>query len=62
MTKQSDLAEQSRAEAKFRGLLEAAPDAIVIVGESGEVVLVNTQTERLFGYSRAELLGSRLNC
>jgi PAS domain S-box-containing protein len=56
-----DSRERQRAEARFRGLLEAAPDAMVIVDETGKMVLVNSQTETLFGYSREELLGQNVD-
>jgi PAS domain S-box-containing protein len=55
-----DITDRKQAERKFKDLLEAAPDAMVIVNRSGEIVLVNTQAEKLFGYLRAELLGLRV--
>jgi PAS domain S-box-containing protein len=52
-----DLTERKRTEEKFRDLLESAPEAVVITQEDGTIALVNRQTERFFGFSRAELLG-----
>jgi PAS domain S-box-containing protein len=55
-----DITVRKQAEEKFRSLLEAAPDAMVIVDDGGNITLVNAQTEKLFGYSRSELLGKHV--
>src|ERR687885_429907 len=61
MTRPADLERalqrSAAAEARFRGLLEAAPDSVVIVDQGGAIQMVNRQTEVVFGYPREELLG-----
>ena len=52
-----DITERKQAQERILSLLDSAPDAMVVVGADGRIVLVNTQTEKLFGYQRAELLG-----
>ena len=52
-----DLSERKESEAKYRGLLEAAPDAMVVVDQCGEILLLNVQAEKQFGYRRDELEG-----
>jgi PAS domain S-box-containing protein len=52
-----DLTDKQRADARFTGLLEAAPDAMVCVDTHGRIALVNAQAEGLFGYTKAELTG-----
>jgi len=50
----------AQMESRYRGLLEAAPDAMVVVNQAGEIVLLNVQAEKQFGYSRDELVGQKV--
>lgn len=47
----------AQMEGRYQGLLETAPDAMIVVNQSGEIILLNVQAERLFGYRRQELVG-----
>lgn len=57
LTISRDITRDIQVEKQFQDLLESAPDAMVIVNPKGEIVLINQQTERLFGYTREEVLG-----
>jgi PAS domain-containing protein len=48
------------SDARYRGLLEAAPDAMVVVNGAGEIVLLNVQAENRLGYRRDELVGQQI--
>jgi PAS domain S-box-containing protein len=60
MITSEDITEQKRAEEHFRQVVEGAPNAMVMVDPAGRIALVNTETERLFGYPREELIGAAI--
>ncbi|PTB22003.1 hypothetical protein C9I57_05150 [Trinickia symbiotica] len=57
----ADITERKRAEERFRLVVEAAPNAMIMVNRDGRIVLVNLQTEKVFGYTRDELVGQSID-
>lgn len=55
-----DLTERKRSEELFRLVVESAPNAMIMANRGGHITLVNTQTEKLFGYPRKELIGQAI--
>ncbi|GEM_PF-3909010 len=55
-----DITERKRAEERLRLIVEAAPNGMIMVGREGKIAMMNSQTEKLFGYSREELIGQRI--
>ncbi|THU39393.1 PAS domain S-box protein [Niastella caeni] len=58
---EAEVEQRKKAEEKFRNLLESAPDSMVIVNEDGIIQLVNAQTVKMFGYTREEMIGEKVN-
>ncbi len=57
---EKELAEHKKSESKFKGLLESAPDSMVITNGEGVILMVNAQTERIFRYHRSEMIGKKV--
>ncbi|WP_127127666.1 sensor histidine kinase [Pseudoflavitalea rhizosphaerae] len=57
---EAEVDQRKKAEEKFRNLLEAAPDSMVIMDESGTIQLVNAQTEKMFGYKREQMITNKV--
>ena len=57
---EAELLERKKSESKFMGLLESAPDAMIIADNDGKILMVNAQTERIFGFKREEIIGKEV--
>lgn len=57
---EAELMERKKSESKFIGLLESAPDAIIITNGLGDIMMINAQTERIFGFKRDEIIGKKV--
>lgn len=57
---EAKLLEHKNAEAKFMGLLESAPDAMIITSSDGKIQMINAQTEKIFGFKRDEIIGKEI--
>ena len=57
---EKEMKQLAKMEARYRGLLEAAPDGVVVVNQEGEIVILNARAEVLFGYRRDELIGQKV--
>lgn len=55
-----DITSRKKLEAKFQGLLESAPDGIVVIDTNGIIAIVNSETEKLFNYAKNELIGQAI--
>ncbi len=58
---QEELAQRTLAEKRFEDVIESAPDAMFVLDQSGQILLINAMAERLFGYSRDEMIGMNIN-
>jgi len=57
---EEEIIRHTKSELKFMGLLESAPDAKVITDGDGKILMINAQTERLFGFARKEIIGKNV--